>query len=270
MTKPRRNFDLPTVHIDLDSAKNWVPPKAYKAGEIARRKGLPGESLIREYQAAGANVAKAIYDHPVDEPEDLRYIQRKLGMALLNTAWYVFGNSAKTSDIFMRRELKLPVVAEDDTGLSLSDETADLDAAKWRATKEGIIYRSRTGLARTAYLASVVSLQHQNELTSAEKKSEKQLGRTMGNTALTIISLEHANASLGVSDEDIQHVVMLDATQLLADARDSHKETGVHMSIAQLADPDSPLSVYWRNHAPRSGQARRALFEAQDTFGLDL
>lgn len=257
MNTPRRNFDLPAKHLnDVDGA-DYVPPRARDPEEIARRRQLRPGSLIREFQASGAKVAQAVFDHPVREPEDIMYIRRRLAVPLLNSAWYTFADSAHTPDIFMRRELKLPVLAKDEA------EAED----SWRASKDFLVARVREGLASTANLASRLSIQYQQGHELARVRTEKKLGRTMGNTALLLINLQHANAPLGMSEHDIQNVVMLDASELLEAARTSHEPTGYHASVAQLADSDSPLSVDWRRNAPRSGEAYHALVQAQDDFG---
>lgn len=253
-TRPRRNFDLPAKHINDTDGSNYVPPRARDPEEIARRQQLPPGSLIREFQASGIKVAGAIFNHPVTEPEDVNYIHRRLAIPLLNSAWYSFADSAKTPDIFMRRELKLPILAD--------------DQAEWRAAKEGMLARIRQSLTETARLASSLSIQHQKGLETT--RIEKKLGRTMGNTALALISLQHANAPMGMSEVDIQDIVMLDASELLQDAQTSHEGTGIHASIAQLADSESPLARDWRDNAPRSGGAYHALVQAQDDFGLTI
>ena len=255
MNKSRRNFDLPAQHINNTDGANYVPPRARDPQEIARRQELPPGSLIREFQASGATVAKAIYDYPVSEPEDIQFIRQRLAVPLLNSAWYAFADSAKTPEVFMRRELKLPVIA--------------VDKDDWRASKEFLEARVKEGLARTANLASRVMIHHEQGNETSRIRAEKQLGRSMGNTALTLINLQHANAPLGMNEADIQDVVMLDASTLLADARTSHEPTGYHASIAQFADTNSPLSIDWRQSAPRSNEAYHALVQAQSDFGLN-
>lgn len=253
MTKPRRNFDLPAKHlIDVDGA-GYRPPKAYDPHEIARRTAQPPGTLIREYQASGLTVAGALFEQPITEPEDIHYLRRRLAVPLLNSAWYTFADSAKSTDTFMRRELKLPVIAD--------------DAAEWRASKEYMLSHIREGLAASANLANRLVIQHREGREIARVRTEKKLGRTMGNTALTLISLQHANAPLGMSEFDIQDVVMLDALELLDQARSSYEPTGIHESVAQFADPESPLSRNWRDHAPRSREALHALTQAQADFG---
>ncbi len=251
MTTSRRNFDLPTKHINETDGANYVPPRAFEPQEIARRQGQRPGTLLREYQASGANVAKAVFDHPFTEPEDITYVRRKLAIPLLNSAWYSFADGTKTPDIFMRRTLKLPVLADDN--------------AEWRATKEYLTGRARQGLADTARLASTLALRYRQGYETT--RLEKNLGRTMGNTALTLVSLEHANAPLGMSEQDIQNVVLLDASELLEDAQTSYEGTGVHASVAQFPDPYSPLSIDWRQNAPRSLEAYGALAQAQSDFG---
>lgn len=254
MKTSRRNFDLPTIHINETDGSNYVPPRARDEEEIARRQALPPGSLIREFQASGANVARAIFDHPVSEPEDILYIRQRLAIPLFNSAWYAFADSDTTPEIFMRRVIKLPVLA--------------VDKDDWRASKEFLQARVRDGLGQTAALASQVSIQHQRGLETTRARTEKQLGRAAGGTALLLINLQNANAPLGMSEGEIQDAVMLYASDLLEAARTSHEPTGYHASIAQLADPDSPLAVDWRRNAPRSGGAYRALVQSQSDFGL--
>lgn len=253
MTRPRRNFDLPAVHLNDTDGSNYIPPKARDAEEIARRKKLRPGTLIREFQASGALVAQKIFDFPVSEPEDIQFIRERLAVPLLNSAWYTFAETTSSTDIFMRRELKLPVMAND------KDE--------WRLSKEEMVGRVRLGLAEAANVAAMLPIQYNEHRELARIRREKKLGRIMGNTALALINLQHANAPLGMSELEIQDIVMLEASQLLEAAKTSHESTGVHASIAQLADPDSPLAVDWRRSAPRSGEARDALMEAQATFG---
>ncbi len=254
MNKSRRNFDLPTKHINETDGSNYVPPRTRDPKEIARRQRLRPGSLIREFQASGANVAEKIFHYPVEEPEDITYIRRRLAVPLLNSAWYTFADSAKTPDIFMRRELKLPVLAD--------------DSAEWRASKATMLNNVRRGLAETAKLTSQLVIQYEKSHELARVRTEKKLGRTMGNTALTLISMQHANAPLGMSEHEIQDIVLLDASDLLEQSRTSHEPTGVHESIAQFADPESPLARHWRDNAPRSGGALDALVQSQDDFGL--
>ena len=251
MSKPRRNFDLPAKHINETDGANYTPPRARDPQEIERRQALRPGSLLREYQAQGAIVAQATFEHPLTEPEDIDYVRRRLAIPLLNSAWYNFADSSTTPDIFMRRTLKLPVLADDN--------------AEWRETKQGLTLRVRQGLAETARLASTLSIRYQQGYETT--RLEKRLGRTMGNTALTLISLQHANAPLGMSEADIQDIVMLDASELLQAAQTSYEGTGVHASVAQMPDHDSPLAVDWRRNAPRSGEAYRAFDQAQADFG---
>ncbi|MDB5183796.1 MAG: hypothetical protein JWO07_477 [Candidatus Saccharibacteria bacterium] len=254
MNKARRNFDLPAIHITETDGAGYRPPKAYDPEEIARRTGQRPGTLIREYQASGLVVASSLFEKPATEPEDINYIRRRLAVPLLNSAWYAFADSAKSTETFMRRELKLPVIADDE--------------AEWRASKQFMLTRVREGLASSASLASRLVIQYRDEHEIARVRTEKKLGRTMGNTALWLINLQHANAPLGMSEQDIQDVVMLDALTLLDDARTSYEPTGIHESVAQFADPESPLARNWRDAAPRSREALHALVQSQDDFGI--
>lgn len=257
MTKARRNFNLPAQHINETDGSNYVPPRARDEAEIARRRQLRPGTLLLEHQAAGLEVARAVYRHPVTESEDAKYIRQRLAVPLFNSAWYTFANMDKSPDFFMSRILKLPVIAYDET------EIED----PWRASKEFLETKIRDGLGRSAALASRLTIQYQRGAEKTRLKTAADLGRAMGNTALLLINRDNFDTPLGMSDVDIQNLVMAYASELLGQARVSHDGTGYHESIAQIAHWESPLSRDWRDNAPP--QAYEALEQAQADFGLD-
>ncbi len=269
MTKGRRDFDLPIIH--LTEEENYIPPRARDATEIVRRRNLRPGTLILEQQAVGLNVAVDIFNYPVDQRQDRDFIHDRVASALMNTAWYTFGDH--TPDIIMRRRLKLPVLADDQAGVLTTNESEiddhdydlSVDEAEetlgWRETREGLLAHIRTNLSRSAVLGHRLTFAHTQELNTM--KLYKQLGRAMGNTALAITSLPLADAPKGMSEEEIQNVVLMTGNDLLERSRVSHQVSGFHASVAQLADSESPLSRAWRRDAPKTNQAHDALVEAQ-------
>jgi hypothetical protein len=151
----------------------------------------------------------------------------------------------------MRRRLKLPELADDE--------------AEWRETRSGLMIKVRNGLNHAASLGHRLAIAHQKEFNT--KRIERQLGRQMGTTALAIAALPLGNAPKGMSEIEIQDIVMWTSMDLLESSRFSHEINGVHASIAQLADPQSPLSIAWKHNAPSTNQAHDALIQAQSDFG---
>lgn len=258
MNKARRNFDLPARHINETDGSNYIPPRARDAEEIARRKQLRPGTLLREFQASGLKVAQAVNEYPSADPEDKKYIRERLAVPLFNSAWYTFADMDKTPDFFMRRVLKLPVIARDET------EVED----PWRASKEFLEAKIRDGLSHSAVLASRLTVQYQRGSEKTRLKTEADLGRAMGNTALLLINRDNFDTPLGMSEAQIQDLVMAYALDLLGRAQVSYDGTGYHESIAQLAHRESPLSRDWRDNAPLGGQADHALEQAQADFGV--
>ena len=225
--KPYKDFDLTSTHI-VDN--HYVPPKARRSDEIARRHSLPRGTVLLEKQRDGISIASDILQQDYDQP-DKDFIIETLGASALNTSWYTFAQSAPV----MRRRLKLPELAD--------------DQADWRETRPGLLVKIREGLVGATHMAEKVRMSHVNRLET--RRQTTLLGRQLGNVSLKIASLPIANTAMGQSAFDIQEAARLRSLEALETARTFADRTlGLHPSIAQLADPDSPLSVYWRRNAP--------------------
>ncbi len=225
--KPYKDFDLTRVHI-VD--KHYVPPKARRPDEIARRHSLPRGTVLLEKQRDGISIASDILQQDYDRPDE-DFIIETLGASALNAGWYTFAQGAPV----MRRRLKLPELADDD--------------ADWRETRSGLLVKIREGLVGATHMAESVRISHVNRLETHRQAA--LLGRQLGNVSLKLTSLPIANAPMGQSAFDIQDAARLRSLDALETARTFADRTlGLHPSIAQLADPDSPLSVYWRRNAP--------------------
>lgn len=247
MTKGFRNFDLPTIH--LSDGTNYVPPRTRDLQEATRRRNLPPGSLVLERQAAGLDVAVGLFNYPIDITKDREFLHQRVASALMNAAWYSYAYD--NADV-MRRQLKLPVLAD--------------DHAEWRETRTGLTIKVRDGLTHAASLVHRLAIAHQRELDT--KRVNRRLGQQMGNTAVAIMCLSLTDAPQGMSEPEIQYVARLTALDALESARTSHQSTGTHESIAQLASPNTPMSIAWRRDAPSSNQAHNALVQAQSDFGL--
>jgi hypothetical protein len=224
--EPYKNFDLPTAH--LDHSHDYVPAKTRDKDELERRHELPAGTLLLEQQQRGLVIAGEILEHVQDE-RDLDFALHILSMSAMNSAWYSYGRGADV----MRRRLELPTIA-----------TVDND---WRQTNDGLLLRVRHGLAEAAGLANTLIYKKTRGLEMG--RSTRTFGHTVGN-----IALEAACVPMIINPYVDPFMAQIQARerslQLVEDARVVGQQIGSHVSLAQLADSDSPLSVEWRRQAP--------------------
>lgn len=226
-----KDFDLPTKHI---KGRHFVPPRARDQEEIDRRRQLPKGVLLAEYQERGLAVASTILKF-VEDPQSIRFASRLISASGLNSAWYSFARGAEHE--VMRRRLKLPMLA-------VNDPT-------YRENTEDMLYTAAYALGEDRAIAAQLVTALETQSPQADRYKRK-LGRMVGNASLHVACVE-------LGDKLVEHPLASADTQLLVrqrslgtlqDARNLGKTIGVHPSIAQLADPDSNLSVFWRREAP--------------------
>jgi hypothetical protein len=230
-----KDFDLPTNH--LPGKRHYVPRPARSATEIARRRGLRRGTLLAEHQVRGLTVAAAILEK-VEEPVDVQFSAKVLAVSGINSAWYSFARGAEEK--VMRRRLKLPLLATGDAERR-PDVTTLLPSARQRVNDAALQAHLLVGA---------------NELLSVAKIEDhkKQLGRAVGGASLELACIASQSGFSGfgktVTDFDAQNFARQRGLWALHHGRTLATEMGSYPSIAQLADVDSDLSVYWRRQAP--------------------
>jgi hypothetical protein len=226
MKKPFTHFDLPKQHL---VGEHYVPARARRTDEIERRRSLPSGTVLLEQQRDGLAIASHVVEH-VEEDRDIQYISDMLAASALNASWYGFAQHAPV----MRRRLYLPELANDET--------------EWRETRSGLLTKVRRSLAETAELASIVASARASGYETKRRLFE--LGRQLGNTALGAGCMPIGGATYGLSAYEAQVAARDQSLSIVERSRALTSEVGVNVSIAQLADRDSPLSVYTRRTAP--------------------
>lgn len=226
MNKPYRNFDLPKQHLD---DHHYIPERARSRSEIERRRSLPSGTLLAEHQRDGLSIAHRIMTS-IEQPEDMAFAGSLIAMSGLNTGWY---NYAAHSTV-MRRRLDLPMLA---------DEESD-----WRESRSGLLTKAQQGLVEAATIAEALVA------TKVERRStvrqQKQLGRQLGNVSLQLACAEVSMVANAYSPFAVQDMAREASLTILEQARVFSAQAGTHPSVAQLADPNSDLAVYWRRNAP--------------------
>ncbi len=239
-----KDFDLPTKH--LDEAKHFVPAKARDEEEIERRRGLYRGVLLAEHQERGVAVASTILKI-VHRPDDINFASRVLSAAGLNTAWYSFARGAEYE--VMRRRLKLPFLVAHEPEFRPSSDDLLSDSA---------FYFSEARQTGQELITTIGSSERK------EERLRKTFGRRVGKASLTLacVNLGDALRQYPLTGVDTQNLVRQRCLRALDDSRTMTAEIGLPPSVAQLADPDSHLSVYWRREAPN--EAARAYHQAAE------
>ena len=137
----------------------------------------------------------------------------------------------------MRRRLKLPYLA--------------VQKPEYRETSDEILYDAafRFGEAR----AAAEQLKGALEIHSPKVDQHKRtLGRMIGKASLTLACVDLGDKLIEhpLSSVDTQILVREHSLRALNDARTLGNTIGLPPSVAQFADPDSHLSVFWRREAP--------------------
>lgn len=228
MRNPYTQFDLPTRH--LTGNNHYIPPRARDSSEAERRHDLPSGTVLLEQQHRGLLVASRVLE-VVNDADDIAYTAQLIGACGLNSAHYQFARGSG----FMRRHTALPYLAQ------------PIDQP--RPTSEDILASSRTKLSRVAETAGTLANIHA-ERRFGERDKAEVLGRSMTHAALEAACAPIADNISSRGAFAVQAAVRAHCLDTLDSARNLGIELGTPPSFAQLADPDSDLSVHVRRGAP--------------------
>jgi hypothetical protein len=226
--KTFKKFDLPIKHLEGEG-EHYIPPKSRDEQEIERRRQLAPGVLMAEMQLKGIKIARNILELVMDQ-EDTVFTTKTLGAAALNTSWHNFAQGAK--DV-MRRQLTLPPY--DEYG-------PDVD-------KPFVISLASEQMCAAEHSA-LLMVHEGHEKRKLYVARKKVIGVKLGDSALTLASAPYADIIPHINDPVYgQLLARRSALELLEDSRTLYKQVGSNPTLAQLADQDSPLSVYWRRQA---------------------
>ncbi|MCA9349089.1 hypothetical protein KC878_03010 [Candidatus Saccharibacteria bacterium] len=233
-----KHFDLPVKH--LDEGYDYVPPKARDLAEIERRRALPAGSVLAEAQLRGIETAARVIDYCA-EHDDGEFSARVLAATAMNTAWY---NLARDAERVMRRRLYLPIHGRTEP-----------------ITRVTLLTRSSERMQFAREMAARHKISVEGKHCTA-LKHQRELGLRLGNTSLFLAAVEMAPEIEMARGETAlaQRITRSAALEALEQSRNLYAEIGANPTLAQLADVDSPLSVYWRRNG--SNEAVNALENA--------
>jgi hypothetical protein len=226
--QPPIDFDL--TRKQFERVKPYIPSRTRSVTEAERRHEQPTGTLVLEQQVGGICMLKFMLEQEYDNPADLEYMTNLAAAAAIGGSYHGLAEHAPT----MRSRLKSARIA---------DDTAD-----WRETRSGLKAKTLQGFEHGITLANQLVIAKRNR--RPVEKLNRSTGRQLGSVSLHTTVLPIVGAPLGQSAYDIQYAVrergldLLDTTAAYAD------RIGALPSPAQLVDPDSPLSVDIRRHAP--------------------
>lgn len=190
---------------------------------------MPRGTVLVEHQQAGIRVASRVLSL-IREEDDLQFARDVIAPSGMNTAWYGFARDASV----MRRRLKLPFLV-----MPEGVEPRDRFAVFEDATEA---FERSTVMAGSVVRAVAERLSTLNEC-------KINLGRLVGNASLVLVCSEIGEQN-HIAPFVTQARVRQQGLIALNKARALEAEIGSPPSLAQLADPDSDLSVYIRRTAP--------------------
>lgn len=245
------DLDLPKGH--LHGFEHYRTPRTRDEAEAQRRRELHRvnkDLVVLEGQARGVGAAILTLQR-VQQPEDRAFATALLAECGINSAWYTDVRDADK----MRARLKLPKLA-------LWGTTHRTDGTEMFQRGQILLAAAQRHAGR---LPEIVATPNQQ---SQAQKQGLDFCHTAGGAALHLTCLEIADELLyaDMRPDEVSRRVRRHGLVVMASARERAREIGVPPSLAQLADTDSPVSVWWRNHAPNGAFA--ALTEAQAELGI--
>jgi hypothetical protein len=161
----------------------------------------------------------------LESPADAEYVIDMFAPSLMNAAWYQYGRDFEG----MRRQVELESMV-DDEGNFLTQEQ-----------------RIQKLIERLTALHEVAARTVQDHM---EGKSQlirhRKIGRLMGDTATTMVSIGMGNISPAVELAHVRLEVRDRSQRAIRMGRTAELTHGAYPSLAQFANPDSDALVAWR------------------------
>jgi hypothetical protein len=222
---PYTNFDLPRQHLN---APDYIPARTRDNDEAERRRLLPTGTLVLEQQRRGLAVIAGVLAR-LDQPDDIAFASHIFAASTLNSSWYSYGKHASV----MRRRLELPTFATE---------------SGWRENRQDFVAKIGSSIVRAQQLAGDMIATHATSRRTA--RQTELFGRYVGTVSLEIAGLPIVDMPQTMDPFDVQSAVRDVSLDVLETARTLGHQIGHNPSLAQLADIDSDVLVYWRREAP--------------------
>jgi hypothetical protein len=229
--KPFKNFNNPKQH--LGGVGHYVAPKARSEAEKARRHAeLPrgAGALTAEHEQHGLEFSKVFFEK-VKEAPAVHYVTGVLAVSAFNSSWYGYARYAKER---MSRIQKLTEVVNEETDERLT--RAEL--------REQITYGF--DVATGLHLPVVADRRAGRQ----NKRNTVTYSRFVGDLALKLSAMHHNVTEAAGNAYEVSVQVRDAALLTVEEARSMGSVIGSHPTLAQWANPDSPLAVDVRVNGP--------------------
>lgn len=246
--RPPKQLNLPRdIYQDLDV---FVPYPSEDEDIIAKRRAEPG-ALISDMELRGIRVLRELAPDRFDSRLSQHAARDIIARTGLGSAHH-----GLASDDRMYSPLRLGVVA---------DGARTRSASRFYASPEELAAATSKWLTLAEYVANA----RYNNLRDPLKKEfvhtlNRSTGRYVGNAALGTLVYEMAGRVEHLHPVDVQLAVRDASLGLLQEVGEYGQAIGARPSVAQLVEPDSPVAVDIRRHAPRD--VRRAYEAATQAY----
>lgn len=233
------------------AAADYVPPRTTDELEADRRRGIRGtNALITEEQGYGIRVAERALAR-LRETDEEHLLARLIGGTMLLSANYMFNSVEYRRAPVMYRDFKLPEIASEQRDDVMTENDYD-----------ELVSRGLNSTARSSF-----ELAHRLGDGTFTKREVERLARSVGTLGVAIANYPLDLAFYDENDQDValyQEQVKKNTTDVHNEAIAIAHRIGYVPSLAQFAEPSSPLSVDLRTNREYPIAMVRAFRDAQE------
>lgn len=238
--RPPKQLNLPRDMYE--TVPDFVPYPSDDHNIISKRRDAPG-TLVADMELRGIRVLRRLEPSQFDSKREQHAAQDILARTGIGSAHYGLAD-----DEHMYSPLRLGLVA---------DGMRTRSAERRYTSRDELIAKTQAWLALSE---TVATGRYSNLRTPGRQEHVAQLarstGRYLGNAALGARVYDMAGAVEHLHPVDAQLAVRDSSLALLQEVESYGHDIGARPSVAQLVEPDSPVAVDIRRHAPAS--VRRA------------
>lgn len=242
--RPPKQLNLPR---DLyDDLEDFVPYPSDNPAIVAKRRATP-RTLVPDMELRGIHVLRELEPARFESRMSQHAARDILTRTGIGSAHYGLAEEDR-----MYSQLRLGLVADGSRtrAATLSYTSPEEMAA---ATESWLTRAEHVAQARYNNLRDPNKSDYVHALT-------RSTGRYLGNTALSTLVHDMAGQVGHLHPVDAQLVVRDASLALLQEVDEYGRDIGARPSVAQLVEPDSPVAVDIRRHAP--SDVRRAYEQA--------
>lgn len=247
MSKPPKHIDHIRNHLPKDD-RHFKLPALRTPSEIEYWHEQMHGARIATFELRGLQAART-FTQRASTAEDIRFINNVLAPAGEVSAWYLkFFSSTR-----MRRVGHIPMLGFEDIDL--------------RPTARDVHEQSKDALGQAIAIGHGFVRAHETRARDIHMHREA-LGTAIGDAALLLSTIEIADTVRPMRPYATQMAVRDHGLAMFERSRTMWKEIGSHPSLAQLAYPDSDLSVYIRRSDDTPPNMIEAFEEATAAYAI--